>query len=121
VDDDEVLMKLTLVCCFLLSTVFQLLATETRVVEGYLVDQKCSSYYRETQPDKLPDHSRACVLACGREGGFGLIGADQYFPFDQEGRKLAEQWLENSSKEKDLRVKVTFALEGEKLKVLGIE
>jgi hypothetical protein len=90
-------------------------------MEGYLVDQKCASYYRESQPDKLADHSRACVLACGREAGYGLIVADQFFPFDADGRRVGQQWLEMSSKEKDLRVRVTGTLEGQKLKVLAIE
>ena len=51
--------------------------SETRVLEGYLVDAKCASYYRESQPDKLSNHSRACAMACGRQGGYGLVAVDQ--------------------------------------------
>ena len=98
-----------------------LLKAESRVLEGYLVDHKCASYYLDSQPEKRPDHSRACVLACGREGGYGLIVGEKYIAFDSEGGKLAQQWLEKTSQEKDLRVKVTFALESETLKVLKIE
>ena len=95
--------------------------SETRVLAGHLVDEKCASYYRESQPEKLSEHSRACAMACGRQGGYGLVAPDQYISFDAEGRRLAQQWLENTSREKDLRVSVTFAVEGEKLKVLKID
>jgi len=94
---------------------------ETRVVEGYLIDQKCASYYRESQPKKLSDHSRGCVVACGREGGYGLISADQYTSFDSKGSRLAQQWLERPGEDKDLHVSVTFEEENGTLKVIKIE
>jgi hypothetical protein len=114
-------MKNWMLSCLLLCSLAEGSLAENQVLEGYLVDQKCASYYRESQPDKLADHSRACALACGREAGYGLLAADQFFPFDADGRKVAQQWLETSNKEKDLRVRVTGTLEGQKLKVLAIE
>jgi hypothetical protein len=114
-------MKIIPTCVLLLWVLTPSLGAETRTQEGTLVDQKCLSYYRETQPEKLQDHSRACVLACGRESGYGVIAGSAYFLLDAEGRKLAQTWLEASSKEKDLRVKVTIVDEGGKSKVVKIE
>jgi hypothetical protein len=94
---------------------------DTRTVEGFLVDLKCLAYYRESQPDKLSDHSRACVLACGRESGYGLLAGEEYLRLDAEGKKLAESWLENSAKEKDLRVKATVSDEGGKSRIIKLE
>jgi len=108
--------------CYVLPWLLTLsLHAETRTLEAYLVDQKCLSYYRETQPEKLQDHSRACALACGRESGYGVIVADGHFLLDAEGRKLAQSWLETSSKEKDLRVKVTIVHQDGKSRVVKIE
>lgn len=94
---------------------------DTRTVEGFLVDLKCLTYYRESQPDKLADHSRACVLACGRESGYGVLAGEEVLRLDAEEKKLAESWLETSQKEKDLRVKVTVSDEGGKSKIVKIE
>jgi hypothetical protein len=106
---------------FLLLLVSGLVQSETKVMEGYLIDSKCASYYLDSQPEKLPDHSRACVLACGRDGGYGLIAESRYYAFDSEGARLAQQWLEKANRDKDLRVRVTFTIEKEKLRVLNIE
>jgi len=113
-------MKTIQICSLLLVALRLLAWAETQTLEGYLVDQKCMSYYLE-QPDKIQGHSRACVLACGRESGYGVTTADQNFILDAEGRKLAQTWLETSSKEKDLRVKVTVVHEDGKSRVVKIE
>jgi hypothetical protein len=105
----------------LLLLVAGLARSETKVLEGYLIDSKCASYYLDSQPDKLPDHSRACVLACGRAGGYGLIANSQYHAFDSDGAGLAQEWLEKANQDKDLRARVTFTGEKEKPKILKIE
>lgn len=89
---------------------------ETKILSGFLVDNKCASFYAGAR-DKLPDHSKGCVLACGGEADYGLLLDDGYIPFDQAGGKQARQWLENTSKERDLRVTITFSVQGDKLTV----
>lgn len=114
-------MKMFPLYCSLLLSPLLLVGDESRTLTAYLVDQKCFSYYRDTQPEKLQDHSRACALACGRESGYGIIAADEYILLDPEERKLAQTWLESTSMEKDLRVKVTVVREGGKSRVVKIE
>jgi hypothetical protein len=68
-----------------------------------VVDKECASFYVESHPEKLPERSRGCVLACGGKEGFGIISDGRFYPFQKNGN-LTRQWLEKSSKEKDLRV-----------------
>jgi hypothetical protein len=77
-----------------------------KILAGYLVDKQCASFYVESHPEKLSEHSIGCVLACGGKDGFGVIADGRFYPFQKNGT-LARQKLEKSSKEKDLRVVVT--------------
>ena len=85
---------------------------QRRVTSGFLVDKQCASFYVESQPEKLPDHSKGCVSACGLNAGFGLIVRNRFIPFDKKGNKLASAWLESTDKDKDLQVEVTFLVDG---------
>lgn len=114
-------MKLvSTVVILLISFSVLLLGQERQVLSGFLVDKKCASFYI-TSHDKLPQHSKGCVLACGGKADFGLLLEGRFLPFDEDSGKLARQWLEKTSKERDLRVTVTFLANGDRLKVEKIE
>ena len=106
--------------CILIGAAFGI-AEEKKVLNGFLVDQKCASFYVESQPEKLPDHTKGCVVACGVNGGFGLFVKDRFIPFGEQGNKLAREWLEQTSRQKELRATVTFLVDGNKFKVEAIE
>lgn len=108
------------VAILIVSTSILVLGQERKVLSGFLVDKRCASFYVTSQ-EKLPDHSKGCVLACAAEAGFGLLREDGFVPFDEGGNKLAREWLEKTSKEKDLQVKVTFAVDAGQFKVEKIE
>jgi hypothetical protein len=75
----------------------------------------------ESQPEKLLDHSKGCVMACGVDAGFGLVVKGGFIPFDEQGNKLAREWLEQTSKQKELRATVTFLVDGDNFKVEAIK
>jgi len=82
---------------------------EERRVEGTLVDQKCAPFYQESAAD-LPAHGKRCALGC-RESGYGVMVGRKYISFNSQGSRLAEEWLEKTTKETDLRVVVIFVLD----------
>lgn len=104
----------------LISAVF-VTAEERKVVKGFLVDQKCALFYLESQLEKLPEHTKGCVKACGVDAGFGLVENDVFIPFGERGNKLASEWLERTPKHKELRIEVTFLVDGNKYIVERIE
>lgn len=81
---------------------------------GTLVDVMCK--------DKdLASHTRKCALGCAK-GGFGLVLSDgKFVKFDEQGNAKALAALKASSKEKDLKAKVTGDLEGDVVQVATIE
>jgi len=79
---------------------------EKKTLSGYVVDKQCASFYLESHPEKLSEHSKGCALACGGNDRFGIISGERFYLFQKNGN-LARQWLEKNSKEKDLRVVVT--------------
>ena len=106
--------------CILISVVF-ITAEERKVMRGFLVDQKCALFYLESQPEKLPEHTKGCVKACGVDAGFGLVVNDVFIPFGERGNELASEWLERTPKYKELRIEVTFLVDGNKYIVEEIE
>ncbi len=116
----KVVKRGCIVAILIVSTSILALSQERKVLSGFLVDKRCASFYATSQ-EKLPDHSKGCVLACAAEAGFGLLREDGFVPFGEEGNKLAREWLEKTSKEKDLQVRVTFTVDADQLKVEKIE
>jgi len=96
-------------------------ADEKKVFSGYLVDTKCGTYYLSAQRDQLREHSRQCALSCGGPSKYGLVVGDKLITFDAQGGQMAKSWLEQSKKDKDLRVTVEFRVKGEDLIVEKIE
>jgi hypothetical protein len=81
---------------------------------GTLVDVMCKGR-------DLASHTRECALKCAK-GGFGVVLADgKFVKLNETGNMQALAALKASSKEKDLKVKVTGELAGDIIKVSSIE
>jgi len=81
---------------------------------GTVVDVMCKG-------KDLAGHTRSCALDCSKSG-FGLVSADgKFLKFDESGNARTLSVLKKSSKEKDLKVKVTGDLDGDVIKVKSVE
>ncbi|MDX2268487.1 MAG: hypothetical protein NW208_10310 [Bryobacter sp.] len=81
---------------------------------GTIVDTSCKS-------KDLASHTKSCVMGCAKSG-LGIVLADgKFVKFDETGNTKALEALKASTKEKDLKAKVTGKVEGEVLKVDSIE
>jgi hypothetical protein len=84
------------------------------VFSGTVVDVMCKG-------KDLAGHTRSCALDCAKSG-FGLVAADgKFLKFDESGNARTLSMLKKSSKEKDLKVKVTGTLDGDVIKVQAVE
>ncbi|HLJ14553.1 MAG TPA: hypothetical protein VKV15_08670 [Bryobacteraceae bacterium] len=80
---------------------------------GTVVDVMCKDR-------DLASHTRDCALTCAK-GGYGLVLADGKFAkFDETGNAKALAALKASSKEKDLKAKVTGTMDGDVIQVESI-
>src|SRR5438046_3098198 len=81
---------------------------------GTLVDVSCK--------DKdLAGHTKKCAMGCSKSG-FGLVLSDgKFVKFDEAGNAKALATLKSSSKEKDLKAKVSGTLDGDTVQVSSIE
>ena len=81
---------------------------------GTIVDVMCKGR-------DLASHTRDCALNCAK-GGFGLVTAEgKFVKFNESGNARTLALLKKSAKEKDLKAKVTGTLDGEVIKVEGLE
>lgn len=81
---------------------------------GTLVDVMCKG-------KDLASHTRECGIACAK-GGYGLVLADgRFLKLNERGNSKALTLLKASTKEKDLKAKVSGALDGEVIRVESIE
>jgi hypothetical protein len=81
---------------------------------GTLVDVMCKGR-------DLAGHTAKCAVSCAK-GGYGLVLADgKFVKFDEGGNAKALAALKATSKEKDLKAKVSGSLDGETVKVTSIE
>lgn len=81
---------------------------------GTIVDVMCKGR-------DLASHTRECALNCAK-GGFGLVLADgKFIKFDETGNARAVQALKKTTKDKDLKVKVSGKLDGEVIAVESLE
>src|SRR6266852_1881688 len=81
---------------------------------GTLVDVMCK--------DKdIAGHTRKCATACAKSG-FGLVLSDgKFVKFDEAGNAKALAALTATTKEKDLKAKVSGTLDGDTVQVSSIE
>ena len=81
---------------------------------GTVVDVMCKN-------NDLASHTRECALSCAKSG-YGIVLSDgKFIKFDERGNAKALATLKAATKEKDLKAKVTGALNGEVIKVQAIE
>jgi hypothetical protein len=81
---------------------------------GTVVDVMCKG-------KDLSSHTRQCALDCAKSG-FGLVQADgKFLKFDESGNARTLTLLKKSSKDKDLKVKVSGTMDGEVIKVQAVE
>lgn len=81
---------------------------------GTVVDVMCKG-------KDLASHTKECALGCAKSG-FGLVTSDgQFYKFDESGNSKAVAALKKTSKDKDLKAKVTGTMDGDVIKVDSIE
>ena len=77
---------------------------------GTLVDVMCKN-------KDLASHTTKCAVGCAKSG-YGLVTADgKFMKFDEAGNAKALTALKATSKEKDLKAKVTGTLDGDTVQV----
>lgn len=80
---------------------------------GTVVDVSCAK-------KDLSTHSRKCAMGCSKSG-YGLVTADGKFTkFDEAGNAKALAALQASTKNNDLKAKVTGKISGEVIEVESI-
>jgi hypothetical protein len=81
---------------------------------GSVVDVNCKS-------KDLSSHTRDCAIRCSRSG-YGLVTADgKFIKFNEQGNAKALAALKASTKENDLKAKVTGTLKDDVIEVESIE
>jgi hypothetical protein len=81
---------------------------------GTVVDVMCKG-------KDLANHTSKCAVNCAK-GGYGLVLSDgKFVKFDETGNAKALAALKATSKEKDIKAKVTGTLEDDVIKVESIE
>jgi len=81
---------------------------------GTIVDVMCKG-------KDVANHTRQCALSCAK-GGFGLVlGDGKFVKLDEAGNAMTLTKLKASTKEKDLKAKVTGKLDGDVIQVETLE
>jgi len=81
---------------------------------GTLVDVMCKG-------KDLAGHTTKCDVSCAKSG-YGLVLADgKFVKFDEAGNAKALATLKSTSKEKDLKAKVSGTMDGDTVMVSSIE
>lgn len=99
-----------LIAGFALSSVLALAETWS----GTVVDVMCKN-------NDLASHTKDCALSCAKSG-FGIVLADgKFIKFDERGNAKALAALKATSKEKDLKAKVSGTLKEDVIQVESIQ
>ncbi len=95
-------------------TLFGAALASAEVFSGTVVDVMCKG-------KDLSSHTRQCALDCAKSG-FGLVQADgKFLKLDESGNAKTLSLLKKSSKDKDLKMKVTGTIDGDVIKVQAVE
>jgi hypothetical protein len=98
------------IAAFALSSTLALAETWT----GTVVDVMCKN-------NDLASHTRECAVSCAKSG-YGIVLADgRFIKFDERGNVKALAALKATSKDKELKAKVTGALKDEVIQVESIQ
>jgi hypothetical protein len=100
----------TLIAGFALSSVMAFAQDWT----GTVVDVMCKN-------NDLASHTKDCALSCSRSG-YGIVLADgKFIKFDERGNAKALAALKATSKDKDLKAKVSGSLKDDVIQVESIQ
>jgi hypothetical protein len=81
---------------------------------GTVVDVACKN-------NDLASHTKDCAITCSRSG-YGIVLADgKFIKFDERGNAKALAALKATSKEKDLKAKVSGTLKDDVIQVDSIQ
>ena len=81
---------------------------------GTVVDVMCKG-------KDLASHTTKCAVACAK-GGYGLVSSDgKFLKFDETGNAKTLAILKKTTREKDVKAKVTGTLQDEVIQVETIE
>lgn len=92
-------------------------------VKGYLVDIACATSPDGQAADFGTKHSKSCLQMddCAKSG-YGVLTPDKkVIRFDAAGNQQAKKFLADLKKEKDIKVNVTGAVNGQSMTVSKIE
>ncbi len=92
-------------------------------VSGYLVDIMCSSEHASEGEAFGAKHSKECLqMADCEKSGYAVLTADKkVIKFDAKGNEEAKKAIAASAKEKDFKVTVTGAVEGDSIAVASLQ
>ena len=89
-------------------------AAFAEIWSGKLVDVMCKG-------KDLAGHTTKCAVSCAKSG-YGLVLSDgKFVKFDETGNAKALAALKATSKEKELKAKVTGTLDGDMVQVQSVE
>jgi hypothetical protein len=81
---------------------------------GTLVDVMCKG-------KDVASHTRQCALSCAK-GGYGLVLSDgKFVKLNEAGNAITLSKLKSSTKDKDLKAKVSGTLDGDVIQVESVE
>jgi hypothetical protein len=81
---------------------------------GTLVDAMCKK-------QDLASHTTKCAISCAKSGYGLVLGDGKFVKFDEAGNAKALAALKATSKEKELKAKVTGTLDGDTVQVESVE
>src|SRR2546423_4879489 len=81
---------------------------------GTLVDVMCKG-------KDLSSHTTKCAVGCAKSGYALVLSDGKFLKFDEGGNAKALAALKSTDKEKDLKAKVTGALDGDVVKVSSLD
>jgi hypothetical protein len=91
---------------------------------GVLIDQACGSKMTEKDnpEEAAAAHTKSCAMkdAC-QKSGYGLISGKVLLRFDENGNKLAKDYLQSAQEDNNLRVTVMGERQGDSIKVTSIK
>ena len=92
-------------------------------ISGVLIDQACGAKMMDKDdPEKAAAaHPKSCAIkdACAASG-YAVIHGKEMIKFDDNGNKLAKDFLQQTDKTDDLRVTVKGTRDGDKIAVTSL-
>jgi hypothetical protein len=95
-----------------------------KAVTGVLIDQACGSKMvtKDNPEQAAASHPKSCAMkdAC-EKSGYAVIVGKEMVKFDDNGNKLAKEYLQSTKDETNLRVTVEGTRHGDQIDVTSIK